>query len=81
MKTEITKKNKHGIACLLFTVCSALSLISAVAYLVTGADRVFYNILAFLWCFCLSHCCQKRFLIGQKSFLFFHFFNLAPFRP
>ena len=30
-------------------MCSAISLISAVAYLVTGADGVFYNILAFLW--------------------------------
>lgn len=49
MKTEITKKNKHGIGCLLFAVCSAISLISAVAYLITGADGVFYNILAFLW--------------------------------
>ena len=34
---------------MLFTVCSAISLILAVAYLVTGADGVLNNFLAFLW--------------------------------
>lgn len=49
MRTEINKKNKHGLACMLFALCSAVSLISAAVYLLTGADGVLYNILAFLW--------------------------------
>ena len=43
MKTEINKK--CGIVALLFTVCSAISLISAVAYLITSADGALYNVL------------------------------------
>ena len=41
MKTEINKK--YGIVALLFTVCSAISLISAVAYLITSADGALYR--------------------------------------
>ena len=47
MKTEINKK--YGIVALLFTVCSAISLISAVAYLITSADGALYNVLALVW--------------------------------
>ena len=47
MKTEINKK--YGIVALLFTVCCAISLISAVAYLITSADGALYNVLALVW--------------------------------
>lgn len=55
MKTEINKK--CGIVALLFTVCSAISLISAVAYLITSADGALYNVLALVWLVTIASGC------------------------
>ena len=55
MKTEINKK--YGIVALLFTVCSAISLISAVAYLITSADGALYNVLALVWLVTIASGC------------------------
>jgi hypothetical protein len=55
MKTEINKK--YGIVALLFTVCSAISLISAVAYLITSADGALYNVLALVWLVTIASDC------------------------
>ena len=55
MKTEINKK--YGIVALLFTVCSAISLISAVAYLITSADGALYNVFALVWLVTIASGC------------------------
>ena len=55
MKTEINKK--YGIVALLFTVCSAISLISAAAYLITSADGALYNVLALVWLVTIASGC------------------------
>ena len=48
---------KYGIVALLFTVCSAISLISAVAYLITSADGALYNVLALVWLVTIASGC------------------------